>query len=101
MSKKTKSKIIVDGKPKSQTPGGDTTKPSQAKRTGTRICLHPEQARRRQESNARNALTAQLTPSQRLNRLDYLFGRGVGASRERARLTALLPSVREEKDKNP
>ena len=55
---------------------------------GSRI---PERRnRRRAETAARNAETAKLSPIERLERLDQMLGKGVGAKRERARLQAKL-----------
>lgn len=54
---------------------------------GTTTRLRPDRAEQRQiAAAARQAARAELTPAQQLARLDQLFGAGVGAKRERARL---------------
>lgn len=61
-----------------------------------RIQSHPKQEtrveakqRRRKEAEVRNAITARMTPNDRIRMLDLLHGEGVGANRERARLSKL------------
>jgi len=52
---------------------------------------------RREEGNERDAETAKLSPQQRLERLDRRLGEGVGAVKERARLTQLMASASQKK----
>ena len=49
-----------------------------------------EKQRRREEAGVRAAEYAQLTPQQKLERLDRRLGKGVGAQRERARITYVM-----------
>lgn len=55
-------------------------------------CQHrPDQAKKRQaEAKERQAITDNLTPQQRLERLDMKFGVGQGAKEERARLAVAM-----------
>lgn len=52
--------------------------------------LRAEAARRRAEAQVRSAEYTQLTPQQRLERLDQRLGKGVGATRERTRLAKMI-----------
>lgn len=61
-----------------------------------RISSHPKQEtraeqkqRRRKEAEERNSVTARMAPNDRIKMLDLLFGEGVGAHKERARLSKL------------
>jgi hypothetical protein len=44
------------------------------------------QEQRREDAQRRNAVTAELSVAERIKRLDQLFGPGLGATHERARL---------------
>ena len=48
---------------------------------------------------ARQAETAKLSPGQKLARLDQKFGKGLGASQERARLIKRIDDARVEREK--
>ena len=48
---------------------------------------------RRREAKERQAESDKLTPSERLLRLDRTFGTGLGATKERAKLAALIEST--------
>lgn len=45
---------------------------------------------KRDESKVRNEKTASLTPQQRLEKLDQLLGKGVGAKKERSKLQSKI-----------
>jgi hypothetical protein len=58
---------------------------------GTGGGRHPERAAiKREEATKRNDYYASLTPERRLANLDHRLGRGLGASRQRARLAREL-----------
>jgi hypothetical protein len=48
---------------------------------------------------ARQAETAKLSPGQKLARLDQKFGKGLGATQERARLAGRIENARVEREK--
>ena len=45
-----------------------------------------ERQRRREEAEVRNAKWAALTPQQQLDKLDQVFGIGLGAAKQRAKI---------------
>lgn len=49
-----------------------------------------ERAERRQNSEDRKAVSAAMTPRERLEELDLRLGKGIGARKERAKLQAKL-----------
>lgn len=51
---------------------------------------HERRESRRTEAQERAEAVSKLSPSARLSRLDRALGEGVGAKKERARLTVLL-----------
>lgn len=53
-------------------------------------CVHPKRIERQEGAKARKLLSDALTPQQRLANLDAAFGKGVGATKERAKLAKLL-----------
>jgi hypothetical protein len=65
--------------------------PNSARSVGARNkVFRAEQQRRREEAGVRAAEYMQLTPQQKLERLDRRLGKGVGAVRERARIATVL-----------
>ena len=67
------------------------------KSTGTRICNHPQAKARRASALARKKISDTQTPIQRIQTLDNILGKGVGAKRERARnLSKIAPKVQEQ-----
>ncbi len=66
---------------------------------------HERREQRRTEAQERAEAVSKLSPTARLARLDQALGEGLGAKKERARLTALLekkevtPSKKRKKGK--
>mgnify|MGYP007107072775 CR=1 FL=1 len=56
---------------------------------------------RQAEAKERAAVRATLTGQQQLARLDSLFGAGVGAKKERARLTKTIADATKQKPSSP
>lgn len=54
-------------------------------------------ARRREEAKARQAVYDKLSPQAKLAQLDKIFGVGMGAKKERAKLLAALDKACEKK----
>lgn len=56
----------------------------------TRKMFRENRERRANEAKERQAASDKLSPQERLDRLDSLFGKDVGAQKERARLLAKI-----------
>jgi len=64
-----------------------------------RTTTHPLRTARRNRAAELTANRGKLSPRQQLNRLDKRLGKGVGATKERARLAQLIKAQRTAKVK--
>jgi hypothetical protein len=73
-----------------------TTPNSQRPKGARNKVLRAEQQQRREEAAVRAAEHAQLTPQQKLAKLDQRLGMGVGALKERSRILAQIQAGKTE-----
>jgi len=63
--------------------------------------LHHRKTARQESAKERAAARAALTDQQQLDRLNSLFGEGVGAKKERARLARIIVDAEKKKASAP
>lgn len=64
-----------------------------------RDCSHPRFSRRQESAKKLREARAKLTDQQQLNKLDKMFGKGKGATKERAKLKDRIRKTKEGKKK--